>query len=374
MPISTDPFAQSIQKTGFVLEFKVSETLREHGWTVINNKYYIDDASESVREIDLVAYRAKRVRGFYVYTALIVSCKKNEKNAWVLLAKDSNPADPNITWTPLHVWSNDRALSYMLAQDDWPSQYLKHTEKGDCGSLVSVPDRQIFAYQEMNRGSGNPQNDRNIFNSVTSLMKAQAYELNALPERKQDAVVYQFNLLSIIDAEVVRLDFRGDVINSSIINEGTYVANYIIDKQQTFARIHFIKADSFSGVLDLYDALHTSNAIHFKNQYDSFYSDAIKNHGKQRVFIGDLKKALRWSIWQALSRGDRGPFGSFEIDDLWFYWDEDQGGLCVGLDLSSEAVDALNVNAGVRSKLAQELKRLYLYDGESSFIVDDIPF
>ncbi len=37
----------------------------------------------------------------------------------------------------------------------------------------------------MNRVSGAPHNDKNIFSAVTSLMKAQAYELGALSHRKK---------------------------------------------------------------------------------------------------------------------------------------------------------------------------------------------
>ena len=34
-------FEKNIEKTGYVLEFNVSSLLQKHGWSVINNKYYI---------------------------------------------------------------------------------------------------------------------------------------------------------------------------------------------------------------------------------------------------------------------------------------------------------------------------------------------
>ena len=41
-------FSENIKKTGFPLEFATTEALRKHGWSVITNKYYIDDVQEYV--------------------------------------------------------------------------------------------------------------------------------------------------------------------------------------------------------------------------------------------------------------------------------------------------------------------------------------
>ena len=77
-----------ILKTGFVLENQIAQQLKAAKWTVISNRYYVDDAEESIREIDLVAYQATRVQHFDVYTTLLVSRKKSEANAWALLSRE----------------------------------------------------------------------------------------------------------------------------------------------------------------------------------------------------------------------------------------------------------------------------------------------
>jgi hypothetical protein len=77
-----------ISKSGFVLEHRVSEMLRAEKWSVINNKYYIDDVQESAREIDLIAYKTSRRADFVVFTALVISCKKSDENAWAFLIRD----------------------------------------------------------------------------------------------------------------------------------------------------------------------------------------------------------------------------------------------------------------------------------------------
>jgi hypothetical protein len=39
---------RGIEKTGFRLEFDISNILEDNGWTVINNKYYVDDLQSTV--------------------------------------------------------------------------------------------------------------------------------------------------------------------------------------------------------------------------------------------------------------------------------------------------------------------------------------
>ena len=84
-------FEKQIAKTGFPLEHKIGSLLRSSGWTVINNRYYVDDQEQSVREIDLVAYKSRPVQHFRVCTTLIISCKKSGQNVWALLASISCP-------------------------------------------------------------------------------------------------------------------------------------------------------------------------------------------------------------------------------------------------------------------------------------------
>ena len=41
--------------------------------------------------------------------------------------------------------------------------------------VMQPPEVDVFAFQELNKKTGNPQNDKNIFSSLTTLMKAQSY-------------------------------------------------------------------------------------------------------------------------------------------------------------------------------------------------------
>jgi hypothetical protein len=258
-----DKYIENIRKTGFDLEFRTSQALRDQGWSVINNKYYIDDQQPIVREIDLVAYKVRQIRHFLIYTTLIISCKKSDQNLWAMLSKEIDLKDPNIDWRPLHIWSNDRVIEYMITQIDFKDRYFRAVAKGSTTSAVRSPDYHVFAFQEMNIESGKPQNDRPIFESITSLMKAQAYELEALPQRRKNAAIYQFNLISVVDTQLIRIHFTPSGTEAISVDDVDYIANYIVRKKETFARVHFVRYEILSRIFKDYNQLHENNCIAF---------------------------------------------------------------------------------------------------------------
>ncbi len=371
--MSSDKYAKQITKTGFELEFRVSEVFREHGWTVIGNKYYIDDHQDTVREIDLIAYRTTKLPYFRVATIVVVSCKKNEKDAWVLLAKDLDRRDPNIDWQPIHTWSNDKVLKHMLGTSEWRTEYPDFVGKRPVGGLHQVPNRHIFAFQEMNKTSGKPNNDRNIFESVTSLMKAQAYELAALPQRKLARLVYQFNLLSVIDTDLVRLDFNSNGnIAEQEVDEETYVARYIIAKRQTFACIHIVRFAALFRALNRYNALHEANVAFFDSLNKRFYDGAVRSGDKSALFwkefIDQLSAMIRWRYRFSEELAERATNASMS-------WSEEDSEVRIHIDVSQEEIGTLNGHEEMRLRLSELLKSWYRYEGTSRFDVwDDIPF
>ncbi len=149
--IDLSKFEESIIKTGFDLEYHVSEILRKNKWTVINNKYYVDDVQQTVREIDLIAYKTVTVESIVVYTVLIISCKKNEEHIWGLLAKDKDVKDPNTNWHPISHWSNNKTLEYMFNEINWRDEYLDITKTHNLYKKLIEPQSHIFAFQEMHK-------------------------------------------------------------------------------------------------------------------------------------------------------------------------------------------------------------------------------
>lgn len=368
--MSPHPFTTEIRKTGFVLENEVAQQLKAGGWTVISNKYYVDDSEETVREIDLVAYRVTKVQHLDVYTVLIVSCKKSESNAWALLARDINLKDPNSDWWPLHAWSNDKAIDFQLSQPAKARAFHESAAANGVSEALQVPEVEVFAFQEMDKSSGKPQNDKPIFSAVTSLMKAQAYELAALPSRKKAPCVYQFNLLSVVDAELSRLMFRGAEIAHSSIPTEHYLARYIIRKRDVFSRVRFIRADAFASALEDYSRLHRSNCTWFGAECDAFYVGILEDWRRKDVLIDDFKKKFELRVGWRLERQFK---RAIELGRPAIYWQEASKDVRIGFDLHDDVLAFMNEDPEVRKHVGGALEAVFRYTGHFT-IEFDIPF
>lgn len=366
-----DKFGTEICKTGFVLENRIAIELKRAGWTVISNKYYEDDFEGSVREIDLLAYKVSKAQHFDVYTTLLISCKKSESNVWALLARDINLKDPNSDWWPLHTWSNDKSLLYELSQPGRSRTYHDEVRALGVSDALSIPDVEVFAFQEMSRKNGAPQNDKNIFNALTSLMKAQAYELSALPRRKKSAAVYQFNLLSVIDSDLIRLKFSDDQIKAEPINSEHYIARYIIKREESFSRVRFVKASHFKDALADYSRLHIANCQWFDHTCNKFFDDITKDWKRTKVFIEEFRSKLKWVLYWRVERTLR---KSYDVKDLSLDWRSKENRLAVTLLADSEVIEFLNNDDEAKKVVADALKEVYRYTGDFHFAEDDIPF
>nr|WP_315481480.1 hypothetical protein [uncultured Undibacterium sp.] len=364
-------YAEQIHKTGFVLEFKVAELLREVGWTVISNKYYEDDFEGSVREIDLLAYKVKKVQHVDVYTTLLISCKKSEHDVWALLAREINLKDPNSDWWPLHAWSNDKAIDYEIGKPSTSKKFHELAIDNGVVDALSIPTFEVFAFQEMNKVSGAPKNDKNIFQAVTSLMKAQAYELSALPRRKKKLSLYQFNLISVIDSELVRLVLKNDDVSEEIVSSEHYISRYIIKKTETVSRIRFVSFDDLKNQIVDYSRLHDVNSDWCNNLINGFYDGVLQDVNRTSVFLDDFREKARWVIWLHLLGLDK---GNVERQDISVGWNPKENCATVILKTDESVVEILNNSVGVKKRISTVLKEIYRYDGNFVFEADDIPF
>lgn len=384
-----DAYVEAVKKTGFVLENQVAQLMKASGWTVISNKYYEDDHSTTVREVDLVAYRVEHVQHFDVYTVLMVSCKKSSENVWALLARDINIKDPNSDWWPMHAWSNDVALRYRLADAGSARRYHEASVALGVTGALSVPEVEVFAFQELSKDTGQaasfkkeknakndnasrsqPKNDTTIFNSITSLMKAQAYEIGALPNRKKTPSVYQFNLVAVAETDLLRCMFRDDEIECSAIKTEHYIGRYIIHRKETFSRIRFVQAAAFEESLRDYERLHRSNCQWFANECDDFYRDLVKDSRRVDVLLDAFKKEILSFIkWRALTEG-----GVTEnIDVVGLDYSKDLSKLYVSFDVGPEVIKVFEESDDINRRVATALKKVYRYTGPFEFI-EDIPF
>ena len=338
---------------------------------IINNKYYIDDVQESVREIDIIAYKATKQSQIQFFTALIISCKKSSENIWALLSSERRNDDPNILWRPQHYWTNDKALGYMLEKTEWKDSYFASGRSSGVADFIHEPDVHIFAFQEMNRSSGSPQNDKAIFTSVTALMKAQGYELKSLLTRKREPCFYDFNLLSIADTDLIRLHFSDTGISASPLDHDIYIGRYIINRKETQARVHFIQIGTLQKAIGYYDALHKQNVKFYHQLHEKFYDEyLLKEPGPLGVLEKDLYQEIRSSLWtsQVIWGGKRTGVNSVSVQ-----WSEKDKLLEVQVDASVDEIDFFNQDQQLNKTVAMQLKKIYRYSGTFVF-ASLIPF
>lgn len=355
---------QNICKSGFKLEHEVATILRREGWTLISNRYYLDDHEESVREIDILAYKCKITPSFSIYTAIIISCKKSEANDWALLSRNIDTDDPNSDWQPFKGFSSVKSIQYYLDQPQWAEHYYQRLIQ-KCPSIFSIPGVDIFAFQEMSKGSSTCQNDKNIFNSITSLMKAQAYELNSLITRsKNHPVVHQFNLISLIDSNLIRIHFHENKITATNIDSEDYVSKYILNKKDSISRIKFLTAKKFEESIKPYSTLHSENVIFFEELNSSFYKDILQARERAKLLLPEFRLAIKkylWSPYYALTKETLKP-ENFDVG-----WSKVTGEAVIEIDTSTETISALNDDDASVKCAKKILLEVYKYNGDVFF-------
>lgn len=369
--VDPEKVREAIRSTGFNLEFQVSEQFRKAGWGVINNKHYVDDTQGSVREIDLIAYKVENVGHVKVYTSLIVSCKKSEERVWALLSKELRRNDPNIDWHPQHVWSNEPKLNPMLTKTTWVPSYIEACKKRGVYSDLISADRHIFAFQEVSKATYACQNDTNMFGSISSLMKAQGYEMSALRVRTPSdrPSVYLFGLISLADTEIIRIDYSADgSTKAREIDDDRYIGSYIINQKQMTARIHFIRAKAFAKILPKYNELHQCNAEVVAELIEKFYVGLLEDEERAKLVDEAFHDAVAFVLNRTISKVTK-KWNSGEYKARKY----SPSGSVVVHGASGSDVAILSASEEAKMAVSKALAAHYQYQGHWVF-QEEIPF
>jgi len=74
-----------LETQGQALEMRVAKIFQENGFFVSQFENIVDQESQSVRQVDVVASLSKEIDGCFFTTRLIVECKYTKNRPWVLL-------------------------------------------------------------------------------------------------------------------------------------------------------------------------------------------------------------------------------------------------------------------------------------------------
>lgn len=372
MSIDFKKLEQQISLTGFPLEYNTEETFKSNDWTTISNRYYVDDIEGKVREIDLVAYKLDTIEDLFVYTVIIISCKKSQKIAWAFLTKDPNLSNPNLDWHPLHYWTNSKILEHLFFdKKKIKSLHKRVIDKGVLNPL-KLPDVDVFSFQQIDLDCHRfTTENKQINDTITTLMKSQAYELESLPERKTYKCFYNFHLLSINDLDFVKLHFNGKTIEATAIDDIQTITRYIVNNKSTSARIRFIKTNIFSSVIEEYNKLHEVICEIIKEDVDGFYS----SFPNDSVLANALIDYFREGIESTLKRELNLAFNlDLKITIELFRFNPDDKFLDICLSVPQAFTDFLNANELIISTTKTLLIDNYKYSGKFRYVGNAINF
>ena len=368
----------AIEESGFPFENFASTKLREHGWTIIPNRFYIDDVKGIEREIDILAYKSSldKKENICYYTVLIVSCKKSVKYKWCFLTRDSGSNDINVNYFPFHFLTDDERLKYMTYFEMTQIEN-KYKANKQINELFSFP-KSIISYQILNEKSFTK--NEVIYDSIVTSIKALESEKSNLLKKRRGPKesykrYYSFYLLSLFDGEMIECNFDSDEkITYSKIDDIHYLNRHIVNKEENFYSVHFVSKSKLDKSLLSYDALASLNFKIFPKFIDSFYKDIFSSDKKVKLLWGTFVDKTSIAISLTLS-----DFSCKDIElKLYDYKYENRV-----LTLSIGWYDGYNINKmyeklNVKTSFAysavkRELKQLFRYEGTFKF-EDILPF
>jgi hypothetical protein len=371
-PLGKQTIEDAIAKTGFVLEHKVASLFEKSHWTIIHNRYYLDDVTDGQREMDMIAYKVREKNGVLVYTVLIISCKKNIEFDWVFLTRNAPGMSVNIKMLPVNIYSNIEEFNYQFSNIDWTRK--KFIDKYDKTQIIDKMynyDKVVFAYQEIKKSSNAASNDTNIYNSIASLIKAQSYEIKSLKagRKKINKVVYNINLVSIAEIGFHELHYGTNEITTSSISRINYINRFLINTEETYSKIDFVNFDILPNVLSEYDALHSWNIEFYEKLDKDFFTGVFSSAEKSKIVIEKIKEKLfKYINWYA----EESPHPSFDYH--FFFVDKDKDTVRINITDNNELNSFLNSHNHIKNYTKKLLKDYFRYAGKFTFHDDLLPF
>ena len=376
--IDTQKLITAIENTGYDLEHYVYEILKSKGWQVISNRYYIDDAKNVEREIDLLAYKTcVDDNQIIYYTVLLISCKKAKESLWAFLTRRKPENDPNTEYFFVDNYTTDKRLSFMLNtnQEEIKSEICAFPSIGSLFKIEHVP----FAFQQINANSYKTEDDKRIYDSIITTIKALEYEKENRGRPKIESVksyFYNFNLLSIFDGKMYDVYFSDADKNVTEIPEIKYLNRHIIGKKESFYKVHFITKDELDAQLDIYGELHNWNKNKYPMLVNGYYENIFTSRKKVDIYWGDFCKAINWRFNYSLTY-ELGYKTDDRTDE--FSFDYENGILKIHFNGyynvdTPDFLDRVNKHSPLMNEVKKELIKIFRYDGEFMFDDDCLPF
>lgn len=370
-----EKWEEAIRKTGFDLEYRVQKILRQHNWHVMNNRYYVDDKTGQDREIDVVAYKRTETEEACLYTCLVISCKKSAESEWLFLTSDQNEEDDDFDSWPMEVVFTDKIMRRIL-QYEAAVVVEKVRTIPSWNQIFQAPHR-VLSFQQINRKSFRNEDDKRIFSSIITTIKASAYEQSFILKHRhtEKEICANFQLLSIFEGgmkEYYRTDDSGQIND---IREIKYINRHIVENTDRFHRVHFIREDAFERILGQYDQMADSLTEYYELMKKEAYEDVFCEEKRYRIekiwvaFAGELEKdaydKARWDEQECFSNARiSGYTYDREKRLLHILWD------CSFYTDPSAMIEEYNRLDYLKRLAKEKLKKYFHFDGDFRFSLE----
>lgn len=377
--------SEALKTTGFPFEHYAFMAAQESGWSTRSSRLYIDPDEHKTREMDLLCYRVSRGREITTCTALIISCKARNAKPWVLLTRPW--PDRRSTWypyPPVSLWTNSDPLRFEIEQPEWAINYFNLAEATGLQDWARDSVREVFALHEFENVQGKNARggdgaaavrfraigDSSLYEGTMSLLKALAYELKTVPERKaksKEQIVYQFNLIQLLDGELFEAAFGGAGPNVKRIDRYRYFARTMLGGRDFSARIDFCTRSRLKGLLSELTRLHQFNALHFDGRIDDFYRGLMSSPQRIQAVTSKLESHLRPYVLS---------FSNALPEHGWVHISPglDQRSADLVLWLDRDVVNQLRKSQGFSRAVARAMHEIFRFDGTVNLREEDIPF
>ncbi len=357
-----DRLEAEISKSGFILEYQVGEAFSNNGWTVVSNKYYIDDISRVPREIDLLVSKSTHIGEVEIVTNILISCKKSEERDWVFLSKLTKTKFETLEIF-YHKRISNQKIKHIYDKQNIDYHVLTGLEQHGISKHFISLEYEITAFQEVLKKNQKLQNQTNIYRSIESLIKAQAYELGKLDEPKSSGPISYFYLLNVTDTNMYLGTFsEGGRLSFEEKESINYKNHYIVNGDEGEFNISFITPGRLDKSIQYYNKLHESKAQIVFKEVDAFYFKLLIDSNARsefnKIINNDFQKVIEFYL-------DDKDLEYFHHVGAFMKYDPDTNAIIIQSEVfNDELIKQLKQSSSFRRRIRNWFKQNYKFEGK----------
>ena len=189
---------------------------------------------------------------------------------------------------PVEYKTKDKIVHYFLNNEENVFRAIASKYSGFT-SVMTLPE-MVRAFQQIVISTYKPNNDKHIYDSIITTIKAAEYEEN---HSKEDALYF---MLSIFEGEMVKKDFDTGI--SSVIDDIKYVNRHYIGSDDRYYCVRFVKLCVLDKILDEYDKVAEELPHILDELRNEFEKDVFKQPGRWKYFWSELEHKFFESLYE----------------------------------------------------------------------------